>query len=129
MLITTQHSTQPVWQKASSIDAMLSRVGTLCVDTLSGYAAVAPIPSMLIDQGGSPFERNIIPTRSGDGHGNGIGRKDQPIFGSTENWYKNDERSGSLTNEIDQLDLLRLTRLYRQRWKPDGTRGKPKTPH
>lgn len=127
MLFTTQHSTQPVWHKASSVDAMLSRVGTLCVDTLAGYAAVAMIPSMLIDRGGSPFERNIIPTLSGDGFG--IGRKNQPIFGSAKNWYENDERSGSLTNEIDQLDLLRLTKLYRQRWKPDGTRGKPKTPH
>ena len=118
MLIITQHLTQPLWHKASSDDVLLGRVGTVCVDGLRGYAAVAPIPSMLVNQAGSPFERNITLMLSGDDYG--IGRK---------NWHRNDERSGSLTNEFDQQDLLRLTRLYRQRWKPDGTRGKPKTPH
>jgi hypothetical protein len=127
MLINTQHLTQPVWHTASSSDVLLGRVNTLCVDGLHGYAAVAPIPSMLVHQGGSPFDRNTASLLSGDDYG--IERKDLPIFASTKNWHKNDERSGSLTNEIDQQDLLRLIRLYRQRWKPDGTRGKPKTPH
>lgn len=127
MLINIQHLTQPVWHTASSFDAMLSRVGTICVDGLPGYAAVAPIPSLFIDRGGSTFDRNVTPMLSENGYG--IGRKDLPMFVSTKNWHENDERSGSLTNEIDQHDLLRLTKLYRQRWKPDGTRGKPKTPH
>lgn len=125
MLKLNQHFTQPVWHTASSDDGMFGRVGTSCVDGLRGYAAVAPIPSMLIDRGSSAFDRfdvNVTLMLTGDDYG--IERKDLRIFAKTTNWHKNDEQSGSLTNEIDQ-DLLRLTRLYRQRWKRDGTRGKP----